>query len=258
VLGVILLTLLATGVLMVRAQAYSKSVARGWSLVAGEKTVTRDPRPVASDQNPNDGDEPLIAENLSEPGELSGSERTLGLAQIKPLIDRASQRSQIPAELIYAVIKHESGFRPQAVSLAGACGLMQLMPATARRFSVRNVFDPAENIEAGVRYLRFLLDLFSGNLELALAAYNVGEETVMKYGYRMPPFSDTQQFVRSVLSLYEATKGAAQTDAVEQHQEGGASLTGNALSQNGSAFPISSKNRAPAQTAPTAPDRANF
>jgi soluble lytic murein transglycosylase-like protein len=96
---------------------------------------------------------------------------------------------------------------------------MQLMPGTARRFGVRNIFDPAENIEAGVRYLRFLLDLFNGDVELALAAYKTGEGTVIKYGYHRHPRSITQRYVRSVLSLSEALKEAARTGSVPLDQE---------------------------------------
>jgi soluble lytic murein transglycosylase-like protein len=100
------------------------------------------------------------------------------------------------------VIKQESGFNPMAISSAGARGLMQLMPATARRYGVARVHDPGENIAAGSAYLRDLIDMF-GSLELALAAYNAGEGAVIKYGRRIPPYRETQGYVRSVLMEYQ-------------------------------------------------------
>src|ERR1043165_6904218 len=92
----------------------------------------------------------------------------------------------------------ESSFKPRAVSYKGARGLMQLMPPTASRFGVTNIWDPKQNIEGGARYMRFLLDLFSGDVRLALAGYNAGEGAVMKYGYRVPPYSETQEYVRRI------------------------------------------------------------
>src|SRR5262249_41187361 len=84
----------------------------------------------------------------------------------------------------------------------GAQGLMQLIPSTARRFGVKNVFDPKENVQAGAKYLRFLLDTFNGDVELALAGYNAGEGAVIRYGYRIPPYSETQNYVRNIVSKY--------------------------------------------------------
>ncbi len=89
-----------------------------------------------------------------------------------------------------------------AAARAGARGLMQLMPATARRFGVTNIFDPAQNIDAGTKYLRFLLDMFDGDVRLALAGYNAGEGAVMKYGYKVPPYSETQEYVRRISKRY--------------------------------------------------------
>jgi soluble lytic murein transglycosylase-like protein len=96
----------------------------------------------------------------------------------------------------------ESSFKPRAMSYKGARGLMQLMPGTASRFGVSNIWDPKQNIEGGARYMRFLLDLFSGDVRLALAGYNAGEGAVMKYGYQVPPYSETREYVRRIGNRY--------------------------------------------------------
>jgi soluble lytic murein transglycosylase-like protein len=96
----------------------------------------------------------------------------------------------------------ESSFKPRAMSHKGARGLMQLIPPTASRFGVKNIWDPKQNIEGGARYMRFLLDLFSGDVILALAGYNAGEGAVMKYGYKVPPYNETQEYVRRIGRRY--------------------------------------------------------
>lgn len=126
------------------------------------------------------------------------------LARYAPLIKNAAARHGVPIELICGVILQESGGNARAVSPAGARGLMQLMPQTARRFGVHNSFDPTQNIEGGTKYLRFLLDRFKGNVELALAGYNAGEQNVEKYGMRIPPFRETQNYVPNVLNYARA------------------------------------------------------
>jgi soluble lytic murein transglycosylase-like protein len=102
-------------------------------------------------------------------------------------------------ELIHAVIEAESAYDPNAVSSAGAVGLMQLMPATARRFGVSDRTDPEQNIDAGANYLRKLLSMFDNDVKLAIASYNAGEGAVMKYGRTIPPYRETQQYVVRVL-----------------------------------------------------------
>ncbi|NOS77130.1 MAG: lytic transglycosylase domain-containing protein [Nitrospira sp.] len=121
--------------------------------------------------------------------------------ELEPMISRYSRRHQLHPALIRAVIKAESGFDPMAVSRAGAIGLMQLMPQTAVRLEVRDLYDPEDNIGGGTKYLRQLLDRFRGNLPLALAAYNAGEHTVDRYR-GLPPIDETRQYVRKVIRYY--------------------------------------------------------
>src|SRR4030095_1407564 len=103
---------------------------------------------------------------------------------------------------LYAIMHQESSFKRSAISPKGARGLMQLMPGTAFRFGVRNIFDPRQNIEGGARYMRFLLDQFDGDIPLALAGYNAGEGAVMKYGYTIPPYAETREYVRRITQRY--------------------------------------------------------
>lgn len=117
------------------------------------------------------------------------------------LISKASDKYNVESALIKAVIKAESNFNHRAVSPKGAQGLMQLMPRTAHALQVKDSFHPENNIEGGTRYLRYLLNLFEGNLSLALAAYNAGENAVIKYKNSIPPYRETQQYVQRVLSL---------------------------------------------------------
>jgi soluble lytic murein transglycosylase-like protein len=119
------------------------------------------------------------------------------------IISNAAKKFRIDSALIKAIIKAESNFNHEAISPVGAQGLMQLMPATAYALQVENVFHPENNIEGGTRYLRYLLNTYRGNLKLTLAAYNAGERAVAKYNNNVPPYRETQNYIRRVLSYYE-------------------------------------------------------
>jgi hypothetical protein len=131
---------------------------------------------------------------------------TTGNPKFDALISQSAARHGVDPNLIIAVMRQESGFKTRALSYKGASGLMQLMPATARRFGVTNIFDPAQNIEGGTRYLRFLLDTFNGDVKLVLAGYNAGENAVVNSGYRIPRYRETQNYVRSITARYDASK----------------------------------------------------
>jgi len=135
-----------------------------------------------------------------------------------PVIREHAELGGVRTDLVRAVVHVESGYNPYARSPKGAMGLMQLMPATAQQFGVRNPFNPIENIRAGVSYLRQLLDRYSNNEELALAAYNAGPAAVAKYGTAVPPYKETRDYVSRInrmaarptklpgLSIYKTTE----------------------------------------------------
>jgi soluble lytic murein transglycosylase-like protein len=135
---------------------------------------------------------------------------------IDEAVEAISATQSLPPQLVHSVIKVESNYNPRAVSSKGAQGLMQLMPATARRFGVANAFDPVDNIQGGARYLKYLLDLYKGNYDLALAAYNAGEGAVQRYG-AVPPYPETlnylvqvgRQFQKNSAGLQKSSAAAA-------------------------------------------------
>lgn len=126
--------------------------------------------------------------------------------EFEPIINQCALEYGVDKSLVKAVIHAESGYNPNALSRKGASGLMQLMPQTARDLRVGNSFDPRENIRAGVRYLRFLLDTFRGDVSLALAAYNAGMAKVARYG-GVPPYQETRTYVDRVLSYQKSYQG---------------------------------------------------
>ena len=128
-------------------------------------------------------------------------------ASIQQIIEESAARNQVEAPLIHSVIRAESGFNPLAVSNKGAQGLMQLIPATAKRFGVNDSFDSKENVEGGVKYLRYLIDLFHGDYTQAVAAYNAGEGAVTKYG-GVPPYQETRNYVATVARNLEQERRA--------------------------------------------------
>ncbi|HET6670825.1 MAG TPA: lytic transglycosylase domain-containing protein [Pyrinomonadaceae bacterium] len=126
---------------------------------------------------------------------------TTGNTAVDAFIVDSGKRNEVDPLLLYSIMHQESTFKRNALSPKGASGLMQLMPPTARRFGVSKIWDPQQNIEGGARYMRFLLDQF-GDVHLALAGYNAGEGAVMKYGNRVPPYRETQEYVRRISKRY--------------------------------------------------------
>ena len=186
------LCVVATG-LQARADIYAYTDAQG---SAHYSNVPNDPRFTLLMKSPP---EPATAPVAGVSIPQRWRERA---ASYQGLIDRAAKRMALQPALLKAVIAVESAFNPRAVSRAGAQGLMQLLPVTARRYGVGNAFDPEQNVLAGAQYLRDLLRRYNNNLELALAAYNAGEDAVDRYGQQIPPFRETQGYVPAVLRLY--------------------------------------------------------
>lgn len=129
-------------------------------------------------------------------------------AEINGLIDEYSDKNGLDADFVRAVVKQESGFNEHATSHCGAAGLMQLMPGTAKSLGVTNPYDAEDNVKGGTKMLAGLLKTYGGNKELALAAYNAGGGAVKKYG-GIPPYGETQRYVKNVLSIYNKYKGGA-------------------------------------------------
>lgn len=151
----------------------------------------------------------------SAPAAVS-SDSKRALTTYDELIEAAALRYKMPVNLVRAVMHAESAFDPTAISPVGASGLMQLMPQTARDMYVHDIFDVRDNIEGGVRYLRVLANEFDGDMVKMVAAYNAGPDAVRKYGGQVPPYPETQAYVRKVLSLYfqyKAQSELANTDA---------------------------------------------
>ncbi len=144
----------------------------------------------------------LRPQDRTESGDHYNSTLLARAAAYDSIIERAAESAAVEANLLRAVIVVESGFNSRAVSKRGAVGLMQLMPATASRFGVADLYDPRENVHAGASYLAFLIKRFGHDLSLVLAAYNAGEEAVARNGDRIPPFTETMAYVPKVLKVY--------------------------------------------------------
>jgi len=144
--------------------------------------------------------EPLAMSATNAGSALRGF--TTGDSQVDGYLVDSGTRNGIDPLLLYSIMHQESSFKSHAISPKGARGLMQLMPGTAMRYGVTNIFDARQNIEGGARYVRFLLDRFDGDVNLTLAGYNAGEGAVEKYGWRIPPYSETQEYVRRISRRY--------------------------------------------------------
>lgn len=140
---------------------------------------------------------------VSRPLNTHGPRFVRSREEYNDLIAEAAARNKLPPELVHAVITAESAYQPDAVSRAGAVGLMQLMPETGRRYGVSDRYDPIQNVHAGTRYLRDLMDMFSNNVVLAVAGYNAGENAVIQYGRKIPPYAETQEYVRRVVQYFK-------------------------------------------------------
>jgi len=163
----------------------------------------------------------VISESLVAPPEPDAPKPVVP-AGLNEAVDRIAAQHSLDPQLIHSVIKVESNYNPLAVSPKGAQGLMQLIPATARRFGVADSFNPMENIQGGAKYLKYLLDLYDNDYALALAAYNAGEAAVARYG-AVPPYKETQNYLHLVAEqlkkLNKATEGAGHTQPVTQPAE---------------------------------------
>lgn len=170
------------------------------------KHVDKHGRVILTDKPVHDGFKRLVRtwKGWEEAKELPGNFNwKRNQRKFDPTIRSVARLYQLPHTLLHAVITAESSYDPNAISRAGAVGLMQLMPETARQYGVSNRRNPKQNIFGGSRYLRYLLKLFNNDLELALAAYNAGEKTVKRYGYRIPPYRETQNYVKKVIEYYK-------------------------------------------------------
>jgi soluble lytic murein transglycosylase-like protein len=169
-------------------------------------TYTDDSGEVHLSNHAVDGREVLLLQEpkpvVAAPVSSTTTSAVLAAMPYAKLVDAAARKQHLDRALIHAVIATESAYNPKAISPRGARGLMQLMPATARRYGVSDVLDPNQNIQGGSRYLKDLLALFGNDLKLSLAAYNAGENAVVNHGNQIPPYRETQAYVAHVMERY--------------------------------------------------------
>lgn len=146
---------------------------------------------------------------ITQSGQPYDSSLLARASRYEPMIERAAAAAALEPDLLRAVIVVESGFNSRAVSKTGAIGLMQLMPETAVRYGVSDPYDPRQNVHAGAHYLKYLIDRFGHNIRLALAAYNAGEDAVLRHGGRIPPYVETQAYVPKVMRIYRILRHRA-------------------------------------------------
>ncbi len=184
--------LLAVGLLL-SPQVFAETV-YVYDAPDGSKLITDKPK--------NGGGYKLLKRYQSSFGSSSGQSLRARKSRYDPMIEKTASSYGVDTALVKAVVHAESSFNPMAVSHKGATGLMQLMPGTAQRYGVNNLTDPDQNVDGGVRYLRDLLQMFRNDTQLAVAAYNAGENAVIRFK-GIPPYDETQNYVRKVLQLHE-------------------------------------------------------
>ena len=188
---------------------------------AADKSLIKKTAQVQPSNNKNNAGLRSIASNNSPMPKLMMSmgssldSFTTGDAVIDSYIVDSCRRYGIDPLLIYSQMHQESSFKLKATSYKGARGLMQLMPATAMRFGVTDIYNPKQNIDGGIKYMRWLMDTFGNDVNLALAGYNAGEGAVMKYGNQIPPYSETQEYVRRITARYNSIRNPNAVRAIK-------------------------------------------
>jgi len=190
--GLRLILLLTTGLAL--SQSVLAETVYVYDTPDGSKLITDKPK--------SGGGYKLIKRYQSSFGSSSGQSLIARKSLYDPMIEKTASNYGVDTALVKAVVHAESSFNPAAVSHKGATGLMQLMPGTAQRYGVNNLTDPNQNVDGGVRYLRDLLQMFRNDTQLAVAAYNAGENAVIRHR-GIPPYDETQNYVRKVLELHE-------------------------------------------------------